>query len=119
MCTRAGSTVSSVSVDIPETWEGEKALMTCTFILQKKDYTLWRLTWTKGNTNLKYFYIRAINKVVLNTLGDRFKGELDGNVHKLYIDPASLTDEDTYKCVVSTEFDQRELTVNGEYSAKY
>ena len=95
--------------------------MTCTVTLRDKDYTHWRLTWTKGNTQLKYKYIRvptSRNKVVVNDLGDRFTGELDGNVYKLYIDSASLTDEDTYKCAVDTEFDQRELTVNGEYSAK-
>ena len=93
--------------------------MTCTFILNDKDFTHWRLTWTKGNTQLRYKYIRIINKVVVNNLGDRFMGELDGNVYKLYIDSASMTDEDTYRCDVGTEFDQRELTVNGEYSAKY
>ena len=118
MYTRADTRVSSVSVDIPEAWEGERALMTCTFTLINKDDTGWRLTWTKGNTQLKYKYIRTINKVVVNNLGDRFKGELDGNVYKLYIDSVSLTDEDTYRCDVSTIHDQRELTVNGEYSAK-
>ena len=125
VCINAITGVSDVRVDIPaEPWEGERALMTCTFrLLDNNDHT-FRVYWYKGNDiNFVYLYKRTSRKgkAVRGLIG-RADGTLDEDTdkpnitHKLYINPTKVTDEDTYKCNIYGITNQKTLTVNGEYS---
>ena len=110
-----------VTVDVPpETWEGEGALMTCTFTVRYHLDDYIRVMWYKGNDNKVVFYYRRFHNTsrarAYNDLHDRCEGKLEGNVHKLYINSTIVTDEDTYMCRVDTASDQKILTVYGEYS---
>jgi len=95
--------------------------MTCTFSFSDTSYTLFRVIWYKGsNRHLVYYYKRYTNKgSAFNDLTDRCEGNMEENVHKLYINSTIVTDEDTYTCQIETNMDTKKLTVNGEYSAKY
>ena len=110
-----------MTVDVPpETWEGEGALMTCTFTLRDHFDDYVRVLWYKGNDRKVVFYYRRYQNTsrarAYNDLLDRCKGKLEGNVHKLYINSTIVTDEDTYMCRVITDEARKILTVYGEYS---
>jgi len=119
VCTRGAYRSRYVTVDVPpETWEGEGALMTCTFTLRDHFDDYLRVLWFKGNGRKVVFYYRRYHSTsrAFNDLLDRCEGKLEGNVHKLYINSTIVTDEDTYMCRVDTASDQKILTVYGEYS---
>ena len=128
VCINASTYIREVTVDIPsETWEGERALMTCTFRLVDNTDNTFRVYWYKGNDQkLVYLYKRTVLKgKAYNDLRGRADGTLDENtdkpntIHKLSINPTNVTDEDTYTCKVYFKQNQKTLTVNGKYSARY
>ena len=113
--TNAEGAVNSVKVDVPsETWEGDKATLTCT-VSNSDSY--WELLWYNGSeANLIYYCDSEADSEVHN---DRCTGQLDGKVHRLSISSTTVADENTYICKVGTETGSADLTVNGEFSTKH
>ena len=109
-------------VDVPsETWEGEGALMRCTFTgMTVSDFSY--LLWYKEGLSVSapvYAYTTSSKKgTAVNGWNNRIVvGRLADNVHELYINKTVRTDEDTYKCKIQADEDSKKLTVNGEYLA--
>ena len=105
-------------VDVPsETWEGEGALMRCTFTgMTVSDFGY--LLWFKGSLSGPVYGYTTSNKKGEASNSWKHKnvvGQLVDNVHQLYINKTVLTDEDTYKCTIRPDEDSKKLTVNGEY----
>ena len=109
-----------MSVDVPsETWEGEGALMRCTY-RDRTETTDNRLFWYKGSQSSSarvyvYTFLNKRGRTIGNFSNRIVVGRLVGNVHELYINKTVLTDEDTYACEITGVFGSDLLTVNGEY----
>ena len=108
-----------MSVDVPsETWEGEGALMRCTYT--DIEDTGSRLFWYKGSQSPShrvyvYTFASKRGRTIGNFSNRIVVGRLVGNIHELYINKTFLTDEDTYACDIFSVFGSDLLTVNGEY----
>ena len=117
--TNAGDVVSNVRVDVPsEAWEGEGATMTCSHPGLSNAF---RVYWYNGTDKDTLIYIYKPGKhtgEARNDPGNRFEGQVDGNVHKLTIRPTSVEDEGTFTCKVDIEQGTGMLTVSGEYLKK-
>ena len=110
-----------LEIGVPsETWEGDGALMTCTW----SSVRVHKIEWYKrklGSEKQRVFLFvssenvhRAENDLLDTSSKPRAVGQLVGLVYHLYINKTVLSDDAVYSCALSGTEDSTRLLVNGE-----